>query len=604
MCDGTWRAAGGGWRGNRVCDLARLTGGSRRHASADRSVGGDAARVPAARHALGDRFLAVGLACCFLGTVQVLAQPSAAAPIDWPEKLYNPAPAPQDLILPLPCGGAMAFRPVEIPGSGWLDDRPVELGQSDAERGYKEGRRLSHLAGAFTDPDGAARRYYIGKYEVTRDQYAAVMGPDCPKPSMRGRLPMTETSWFDAVELSRRATEWLLAHAADALPREDKEPGFLRLPTEEEWEFAARGGLAVDAADFLAPRFPMPEGDLARYAWYESSGSAEGQLHPVGLLKPNPLGLYDILGNAAELALSPFHLDRRGRPHGQSGGFVSRGGDIFTPEAQLGTAVRQEHNYFDPGTGKAKVLDSLGFRLVVTAPVIVSPQRLDAIKESWSELPALSGDAGTDAATALKQLKELAVQTQDEALRTRLELIQRDMERSQSAVNEARARTLRALIRTGAFMGKRVVTDGKKAEALERLMAMGQASFERFCADAKSKPGGQAACDEARKTLESKQVKWQAELERTRADLQNSLSYYGEATIGVGQDYTGPESSAALAVVAEELKLKQNAYLIPYAKRYVGHMADYRDRGAADKARWLKDLSTLEPERNGNAAAR
>jgi hypothetical protein len=344
----------------------------------------------------------------------------------------------------------------------------------------------------------------------------------------------------------------------------------------------------------------MPEGELARYAWYESSGSAEGALHPVGLLKPNPLGLYDVLGNASELTLSPFHLDRRGRDHGQAGGFVSRGGDIFTPETQLGTAVRQEHNYFDPGTGRAKTMDSLGLRLVVTAPVIVSPERLDAIKQSWSGLPTLSGDAGADATTALGQLKSLADQTQDDALRTRLELIQRNMEQSQSAVNEARQRTLRALIRTGAFMGKRVVTDGKKAEALERLQAMGKASFERFSADVSGKPGAKAAIEEARKTLEAKNVKWQAELERTHADLENSLSYYGESVIGLAQDYPGPEASAALAVVEEELRLKHNEYLVPYAQRFVGHMAGYRDQGAADKGVWLKDLVSIKgPQPSG-----
>ena len=520
---------------------------------------------------------------------------SASAEITWSEKLYNPAPAPADLILPLPCGGAMAFRPVEIPGGGWLDDRPVELGQSDAERGYKEGRRLSHLAGAFTAEGGAARRYYLGKYEVTRDQYAALMTPDCPKPNMRGRLPMTSVSWFDAVELSRRYTEWLLGNAPAALPTEDHATGFLRLPTEEEWEFAARGGLAVDAADFLAPRFPMPDGELARYAWFESSGSAEGQLHPVGLLKPNPLGLYDILGNASELTLAPFHLDRRGREHGQSGGFVSRGGDLFTPDSQLASAVRQEHNYFDPGTKQAKTMDSLGLRLVVTAPVIVSPERLSAIKQSWTGLPTLSGDAGTDATLALKQLQNLAVQTQDDALRTRLELIQRNFEQSQTAINEARTRTLRALLRTGAFMGKRVVTDVQRAEAIRRLRKLAESRFEDLRQQAKGVKDSAALLAEARTDLNNKQKKWDESLREIEASLANSLSYYGDMTVEVGSDYTEAETTGQLPVVEAELTAKNNAYLIAYARVFVTHLAAYRSARAVDKTRWQRDLLQIEP---------
>jgi hypothetical protein len=518
-----------------------------------------------------------------------------AGQIAWPERLYNPQPAADDLVLPLACGGAMVFRAVEIPSDNLLDDRPVELGQSDADRGYKEGRRLSHLAGSFTDPASAARRYYIAKYETTRDQYAALTAETCPKPSMAGRLPITDLSWFDAVDYGRRYTEWLLAKAPDALPREDREPGFLRLPTEEEWEFAARGGLKVDETDFLAPVFPLPEGDLALYAWFESTRSAAGELHPIGLLKPNPLGLHDILGNAAEMTLVPFHLDRRGRPHGQAGGFVSRGGDAFTPEGQLGSAVRQEHNYFNPATGRAKTLDSLGFRLVLTAPVIVSSQRLDAIKEAWSGLPTLTGDAAGDAAQALKDLQGVAEQSRDEALRTRLELIQRDMERAQSSINEARVRTLRALLRMGAFLAKRVVTDQQRAKAIEQLMTLAQGRFERFAADVAGEQGAQAAIDEARESLKDKLGKWRSQLDEIRASLDNSLSYYGDMVVGVGRDYGEEEATGALGVVTEEFRLKQNAYLIPYARRFVDHLVAYRKSGAADKAVWQGDLADIEP---------
>lgn len=550
----------------------------------------DATRGRRARSVQGAALAAL----CLLSAAGLQAAPA----MTWTEKFYDPAPSSQepipDLVLPLPCGGGMVLRPIEIPASDWLDDHPVELGQSDAERGYKEGRRLGYLAGSFSVPGKQGRFYYLGKYEVTRDQYAAVMASECPKASMRGRIPVTSVSWFEAVEYASRLTEWLLANAREVMPHEDKEYGFLRLPTEEEWEFAARGGLAVDAADFLATRFPMPDGDLAGYAWYESSGSADGQLHPMGLLKPNPLGLHDILGNAAELTFSPFHLDHHGRMHGQSGGFVSRGGDIFTPEAQLGSAWRQENNYFDSSTGKAKALDSLGFRLALTAPVIVSPERLNEIKASWSELPARTGDPSGDAMQALAQLETLSMQTRDQALRTRLEIIQRDMERSQTIIGEARQRTLRALLRAGAFMGKRVVTDNKKTEAITQLMDMGQASFERFKQGLAGRAGAQTTIDDAAKVLASKKSKWQDELDHTRQDADNSLSYYSDAVIGVSQDYTGPETDAALAVVEEELRLKRNEYLIPYAKRFVDHLADYRGKKVADKRRWLGDLVSSE----------
>jgi hypothetical protein len=411
---------------------------------------------------------------------------------------------------------------------------------------------------------------------------------------MRGRLPMTDVSWFDAVDLSRRYTEWLLAHAPDALPREDREPGFLRLPTEEEWEFAARGGLKVDETDFLSPVFPMPEGDLARYAWFESTRSAEGELHPVGLLRPNPLGLYDVLGNAAEMTLAPFHLDRRGRPHGQAGGFVSRGGDAFTPESQIGSAVRQEHNYFNQATGRAKTLDSLGFRLVLMAPVIVSSQRLDAIKQAWSVLPTLTGDAGDDAAQALADLKKLAEHSQDVALRSRLELIQRDMERSQAAVNEARGRIMRALLRLGAFLGKRVVTDQQRARAIEQLMTLAERRFERFSAEVSGKKGSEAAVDEARASLRDKVAKWESQLAEIRESLANSLSYYGDTVIGVARDFAEQEVGAGIEVVNDEFRLKQNAYLIPYVGRFVAHTAAYRGDGQADKDVWLEDLDRIE----------
>jgi hypothetical protein len=67
--------------------------------------------------------------------------------------------------------------------------------------------------------------------------------------------------------------------------------------------------------------------------------------------------------------------------------------------------------------------------------------------------------------------------------------------------------------------------------------------------------------------------------------------------IGVGRDYGEQEASAGLAVVNDEFRLKQNAYLIPYAGQFVAHMAAYRRDGQADKGSWLGDLDRIEANR-------
>src|SRR6185437_6906010 len=69
------------------------------------------------------------MACCYLTLVLGGAQPARAQrPAAWDAHLTNPKPASDDLVLPLPCGGAIAFRPVAVPSGGApLDDRAIVM---------------------------------------------------------------------------------------------------------------------------------------------------------------------------------------------------------------------------------------------------------------------------------------------------------------------------------------------------------------------------------------------------------------------------------------------------------------------------------------------
>lgn len=125
--------------------------------------------------------------------------------------------------------------------------------------------------------------YSIGKYEVTFDEYDAfctATGRSKPRDQGwgRGKRPVIMVSWHDAVAYC----SWL----------SDKTGRTYRLPTEAEWEYAARGGNSGGNTEFSG------SGSIGSVAWYiDNSGD---KTHPVGQKSPNELGLYDMCGNVEE----------------------------------------------------------------------------------------------------------------------------------------------------------------------------------------------------------------------------------------------------------------------------------------------------------------
>jgi len=136
------------------------------------------------------------------------------------------------------------------------------------------------------------KAYYLGKYEVTQKQWREVMGTN-PSNLKGDDLPVVLISWNDAQEFIKKLNE---KESTDKY----------RLPSEAEWEYAARAGTTTRYS------FGNDDSDLGDYAWYYSnSGSGT---HQVGQKQPNPWGLYDMHGNVWELVQDKWHSDYYGAP--------------------------------------------------------------------------------------------------------------------------------------------------------------------------------------------------------------------------------------------------------------------------------------------------
>ncbi|MDR3219846.1 MAG: formylglycine-generating enzyme family protein [Dysgonamonadaceae bacterium] len=188
--------------------------------------------------------------------------------------------------------------------------------------------------------------FNIGKYEVTQAQWKAIMGSN-PSNSIGDNLPVDDVSWDDVQEFIKKLNS--------------KTGKNYRLPTEAEWEYAARGG--SESKGYKYSGSDDTGYNLYKVAWLNGD-AVFGESNPVGTKQPNELGIYDMSGNVCEwcsdwyVAYSESAQENPVCDDPSNYVRVYRGGCWSSDERECRVSDRQ---IFSPGDSAG----FLGFRLVL-----------------------------------------------------------------------------------------------------------------------------------------------------------------------------------------------------------------------------------------------
>ena len=203
-------------------------------------------------------------------------------------------------------GGGVKMEFVSIPPGSFL---------MGSEKGRPDERPVTKVT--------ITKAFHLGKYEVTQEQWQAVMGNN-PSFYKGANLPVEQVNWNDC--------QSFVAKLKDKVSG-----GEFSLPTEAQWEYACRAGTSTEYS------FGDGDANLGEYAWF--TGNSNRQTHPVGEKKANPWGLYDIHGNVWEWCqdwYGPYASAEVSDPTGASSGSsrVIRGGSWSHSSRDLWSSFR------------------------------------------------------------------------------------------------------------------------------------------------------------------------------------------------------------------------------------------------------------------------
>jgi formylglycine-generating enzyme required for sulfatase activity len=241
-------------------------------------------------------------------------------------RLSNSYSLPWQRVVYLSDQAAMHFR--FVPPGSFLMGSPVE------ETGRQNDEGPVHKI-------SIEKPFYLGVFEVTQRQWNAVMDFNPSVFRYSEDHPVDSATWNQCQDFIRRLNTLNLGH--------------FRLPSEAEWEYAARAGTTT--------RFYWGDDPEYReiYSHARFNPVSHGRSHPVGTRKPNPWGFHDIAGNMWEWTADlkkPYPGWDPDRPFSRQDEYVFRGGSWFNPDHVLRSANRNSHPPDIPYT-------SIGLRLVL-----------------------------------------------------------------------------------------------------------------------------------------------------------------------------------------------------------------------------------------------
>ena len=272
---------------------------------------------------------------------------------------------------------------VELPGGAtmemvWIEPGTFVMGSTVAE--LSEFTQPS-VPGRFDDEEPKhevtiTEGFYLGKYELTQEQWSSVMATQ----------PWSgQSTWFEVKDDPQHPAVYISWDDVQGLIQQlnEAEGGSVyRLPTEAEWEFAARAGTSTawSFGDDDAPE------TVRQYAWYDTNTCSAGECytHAVGAKLPNPWGLHDMHGNVYEWVQDWYDAQYYSQspqedPPGPATGAqrVFRSGVFFDIEEFARSAIR----YFAEPDLRA---DALGVRLLRMGPKVtaVAPQTWGRVKSA------------------------------------------------------------------------------------------------------------------------------------------------------------------------------------------------------------------------------